>query len=412
MASSKVAVTMLGARMHYAVPVIMHSAGLLDRFFTDSYVGNKPALMTALRLLQKAGVGKTATQWLGRQHAEIPPQLVTSFETLGLRYALARRRASGSDAMEKVFVDTNRQFANKILSQGLGSAEAVWGFCSASLEIFKKANAEGRTCILEQATLPRVLMNRMLRDVANEWQGWQDVPSTPIKSSIIAQREFEEWELADLIVAASDFVADGLIECGVSANKIRIVPYGVKTNLFPIQSETRSSDGPLRVLFAGEVGLRKGVPYLLEALRELGPEKVCARFAGNVLLNRIKLDSYQDVAEFLGAVPRSEMRNLYQWAQVFVLPSIAEGSATVSYEAIMSGLPVVATYNSGTIVRNGVEGTIVPAMDSDAIINALENYRQNRELLAEHAKSATAARHRMDLSRYSDDLLNVLKEFL
>ncbi len=412
MPDKKITVAMLGARMHYAVPRILHNAGLLDRLYTDSYAGNKPTLMAGLRLLQKIGGGRTAAKWLGRQHSELPPDLVTSFEGLGIRFALERRRTHGCDALEALFVNTNRRFAERIIRRGLGDAHAVWGFCSASLEIFRIAKSEGRFCILEQATLPRLLMARLLNKVAEDWPCWQAGFEQPRHASVIGQREVEEWSLADLIVAPSDFVADGLIECGVAANKIQIIPYGVSTDMFPPPSEPRVADGPLRILFVGEVGLRKGTPYLLEALRELGPKKVRARFAGSVLLDAKQLDRYRDVVEFMGAVPRTQMPNLYQWAQVFVLPSVVEGSATASYEALMSGIPVVATHNTGTIVRNGIEGWIVPVRDADAISDALKCYLGNPELLANHAEAAVASRHRVDLSRYSSELLNTLEKVL
>lgn len=71
--------------------------------------------------------------------------------------------------------------------------------------------------------------------------------------------------------------------------------------------------------------------------------------------------------ELVGAVPRQEIAKQYAWADVFVLPSICEGSATVCYEALASGLPVITTPNSGSVVRDGLDGFIVPIRNSEAI---------------------------------------------
>lgn len=74
---------------------------------------------------------------------------------------------------------------------------------------------------------------------------------------------------------------------------------------------------------------------------------------------------------FLGRVPRAEMKDLYNWADVFVLPSICEGSAMVTYEALLAGIPTITTDNSGSIVRDGIDGAIVPIREIDAIANQL-----------------------------------------
>jgi len=100
------------------------------------------------------------------------------------------------------------------------------------------------------------------------------------------------------------------------------------------------------------------------------------------------VEKYSNVCEFTGLVPRSKMRELYKWADVFVLPSICEGSAMVTYEALSSGLPVITTPNSGSIVRNGIDGLIIPIRNSDIIADKLiqiyQKYFQLQELITSH----------------------------
>jgi len=57
-----------------------------------------------------------------------------------------------------------------------------------------------------------------------------------------------------------------------------------------------------------------------------------------------------------------------------VLPSICEGSATVTYEALASGVPVICTPKTGSMVRHGVDGNIVPIRNPEAIAQSIENY--------------------------------------
>ena len=398
----KIAVAMLGARRHYAVPRILNDAGLLERFFTDSYVGNKPVLKHALAALP-AGLRSTTTRRLaGRQETSIPGTLVTSFDWLGFRYALARRRARDGGARADVYERFNTRFNHAVLRHGLGQADTVWGFNTACREILQTAGKRGLATLMEQTILPTVLEERLMRETAQDWPGWQ--PGLEFADQQLAAREQEEWELADRIVAGSPFVAEGLADCGVPANKIHVVPYGVDAHRFSPAPSQSSAGRPLRILFVGEVGLRKGVPYLLEALSRLDRNLVEARLAGAVVLDRDRLGRYADWAQILGPVPRSEMPELFRWADVFVLPSVVEGSATVIYEALMSGLPVITTPNAGSVVQEGQSGRIVPVRDIDALATAIAEYAEDPALLERHRAGVRPARAHADMTRYARDL--------
>lgn len=406
----KVAVAMLGARMHYAVPRLLHEAGLLERFFTDSYVGNKPWLEAVLRSVPRRVSPRGVQRWLGRRDAVLPPEKVSSFETLGLWFVWARARAHSHSEMKVVFREVARRFSAGVLRRGLGQAAILWGFNGESLELFHAAKAQARQCILEQTILPAELESRLMREEVVRWPGWQPGLDIPEFDHPTIERARAEWELADRIVAGSDFVRAGLEECGVPSDKIRVVPYGVDLDRFsPAQMRERRSNEPLRVLFVGEVGLRKGVPDLLHALAKLGRKRVQAKLAGRIALARHQIAPFSGVATFLEAVPRIQMPDLYRWADVFVLPSIVEGSATASYEALLSGLPVVATPNTGSIVQDGVNGFVIPIRDADGLAAAIGRYADDRNLLARHQAACLDGRAHAGLARYRADLVSVIR---
>jgi glycosyltransferase involved in cell wall biosynthesis len=407
----RVTVAMLGARMHYAVPRLLYEAGLLERFFTDSYIGNKPWLESILRSVPERRAPRGLLQWLGRKDAVLPANKVSSSEALGLWYVWARQRAKTYVAMDAVFREVARRFSAVILRAGLGEAPIIWGFNNASLELFQSARAQGRQCILEQTILPPELEIKLMREELARWPGWQPSLDIPEFEHSAVDRAEQEWVLADCIVTGSDFVRDGLERCGVPRGKIRVVPYGLDVNRF-LATERRERDrsAALRVLCVGEVGLRKGVPDLLHALAQLGPASVEARFAGEVALELKRLDPFDHVATFLGRVPRVQMPELYRWADVFVLPSIVEGSATATYEALLSGLPVVTTLNAGSIVRSGIDGFIVPIRDAHALAETIGRYASDRELLAQHQAATLQRRERAGLDRYKADLVNVIRD--
>ena len=408
---TKVAVAMLGARMHYAVPRLLYEAGMLDRFFTDNYVGNKPWLERFLRMILVHRKSMGVQRWLGRVDAVIPSEKVVSFDALGLWYVFSRARAKTDLERELVYCEAARRFSKLILKTGLGDASIVWGFNSSALELFQAAKASGRICILEQTILPRELEIKLLADEARFWPGWQPsmIALGDLGSPMIAI-ERQEWELADRIVAGSAFVSAGLIECGVPPAKIKVVSYGIDVDRFALRRDRMcATGGPLKVLFAGEVGLRKGVPYLLQALARIGPDKITARFAGSIAIERSKLRPFAKVAEFLGPVPRSQMLALYKWADVFALPSIVEGSATVTYEALLSEIPVITTPNAGSIVRDGLDGRVVHIRDVTALVEVLEIYANDRNLLLQHSRFSENNKYRASLKRYGNDLYDIVR---
>src|SRR5262249_26998163 len=157
-----------------------------------------------------------------------------------------------------------------------------------------------------------------------------------------------EWQLADIIVCGSSFVRDGIADCGGPAERCVVVPYGVD-HRFRLPPRT-DHDAPLRVLVVGAVGLRKGSPYVLAAARALRG-RAAFRLVGAIEASPRASVLLSEVVELTGSVPRSAMLQHFAWADVLLLPSVCEGSATAIYEALAASLPVICTANSGSVVR-------------------------------------------------------------
>lgn len=374
----RIAVAQLGARRHYAVPRILHEAGMLERLFTDSYIGNKPWLRAALRAVPRQLRGRPLERWLGRVNSVIPADKVTSFDWLGLSFAHRRGRVSTVSERSRIVVEVARAFNRRVVQSKFGDADTVWGFNGACLEVFAAAKEQGLRCIVEQTIAPLQVQNRLLQQEIERWPGWQPGLHAGVGIPEMEDRQAAEWQLADGIICGSQFVVDGIAACGGPVEKCWIVPYGVDLDTFPARRARQRAPGQrLRVLFAGEVGLRKGAPWLLEALRILGPEMVEARIAGGLVLSREKLQPFGEVAEFLGPVPRNRMTDLFAWADLFVLPSVCEGSAAVIYEAVASGLPVVCTPNTGALASEAI--SVVPVGDVHALVSAIAGHARGEQ---------------------------------
>ena len=158
------------------------------------------------------------------------------------------------------------------------------------------------------------------------------------------------------------------------------------------------------MLTVGEVGLRKGTPYILKAAQLL-KDKINIRMVGQInVLPKAELELRKYI-ELVGSIPRSEIHKQFLWADVFLLPSLCEGSATVVYEALGFGLPVICTENTGSVVRNGIEGFIVEIKNGESIAEKLEKISNDHFL----SKNARRRFEEYNFKNYSENIQNLFE---
>ena len=172
-----------------------------------------------------------------------------------------------------------------------------------------------------------------------------------------------ERRLADRLLAPSEQVVRCLIEDGIPAEKIVQLPYGADPARFRARVSP-SRQRPLRVLFVGSIDARKGIRELLAAWRVAAlPEAELVLIGpGGPHARRLLHGAPADVY-WRGGVPRGEVPSWFAASDVFAFPSLAEGSALVTYEAMAAGLPSVVSAEAGSVVRDGLDGFVVPAAD-------------------------------------------------
>jgi len=162
------------------------------------------------------------------------------------------------------------------------------------------------------------------------------------------------------------------------------------------------------VLTVGAVGLRKGSPTVLETAKLAGPR--CEfRMVGALNLSAAALASMAGHVDVRGPVPRSSIRDHYAWADVFFLPSVCEGSATVVYEALAAGLPVLTTPNTGSVVTHGRDGWLAPVGAAKEMAERLLWIRENLDDLAEFSARALEKARHYDTASYGQRLLQSLE---
>lgn len=399
----KFLVAQLGARMHYAVPRILHAAGMLERLYTDVVAPDGVLVGVLLRSVPSNSVRRL----LGRRPQGIPRCKIVHFPLLAVQCCLRQRATRSGTELTAAFLRAGTQFCRRITALGLGSAGAVYAFNSAGLELLRFAKERGLATVLEQTLPPWILVARLADEEREAWPGWEPEQARDALADEFTAREQQEWHSADVIVTGSQFVVQGIQQIGGPAERCRVVPYG--TNVVGPHPVVRCRrQGALRVLFCGALNLRKGIPYLLEAARRLPGNRFHFRLAGPLPLTQRARAELSKRAELLGAVPRPDMFAHYQWADVFVLPTVCEGSATACYEALAAGLPVITTPNAGSVVRHGLDGFIVPIRDAEAIAGKLDLLLSQPDLLAQMSRNALSRASEFTLEKYGERLLAAL----
>jgi glycosyltransferase involved in cell wall biosynthesis len=214
------------------------------------------------------------------------------------------------------------------------------------------------------------------------WQRECDVWSPGTRVTLprsLFRRCNQDLERADYILCSSLFVRDSMIYNGIPESKLAVLPYGANISTFTPPEKPTAKPAFIAV---GTLTLRKGTPYLLEAMRLVRKSHPDAELylVGSIhddckrILNR-----WRGEFTHVSNVSHAELAKLLQQSLAFVFPSCEEGFARVLSEAMAAGLPIVATHESGasTVVKDGEHGFIVPPRQPQALADRLVQLIEN-----------------------------------
>lgn len=192
-------------------------------------------------------------------------------------------------------------------------------------------------------------------------------------------------------IAASSHTARTLVENGVDKSRIRVVPYGVCHENFPQRSQAPIATQPFVVIFVGSLVQRKGLKYLLDAIRLLGSKQIRLKLRGRGVCDERLLKSYSDLDLdiVLGASQTKIVEDLHA-SDLFALPSLEEGFAHVLLEAMSCGLPILSTDRTCApdVIDEGREGFVVEAGNSAILAERIHWAVEHRRELADMGNAA------------------------
>lgn len=428
----------IGAREHYAIPRVLQRNGKLESLYTDFWA------TAGWRVLGKlTGKRSLAT----RYHSELAGAPITGFNLRALkasrqrfanpyegflqvgeafgrrvvadlqsrdkrrgtrarksRWSSDERRASRADekASDSQALDARRS----TLDSGL----IFFGYDTGFLEPARWVKEHGGKTIVCQMDPSRYEVD-LVKEEEGRWSGWAK-RSVEVTEAYYRRRE-EEWAVADLVMLNSEWTRQALIRQGVPESKLVVVPLAYEAP--PVEgrgTRDESSRRTLRVLFLGQVILRKGIQYLIEAAKLLKEESIHFDIVGPIGISEEALKSAPPNMTFHGPVTRDRTREFYASADLFVLPTLSDGFALTQLEAMAHGLPVIATPNCGEVVTDGVDGLIVPAGDPMALAEALQLLIQDPEKLKAMSEETKGKVEQFSLARLGENLVGLERKLL
>ena len=391
----------------YPLVALLQGMDLDVRFETLFYSRPGDALDRATGWLPASLRGKAARELGRRRHPDIDPAGVATAPASEFIHVLAARRGSPALAA-RVLRWRNARFDARIAATIRRERPDFFiGFDGSAERSFLACRDVGTTSLLYQAIGH---LRSGLRTLAGERRLHPEFANVDLgdESDEWIARNTREALLADRVVVPSDYVRDTMIENGRDPATIDLLPFPIDVTRFAPRTVPRE-DRRLRVLFVGQIGMRKGVRYLLDAAGSLARPDIDVVLVGGLVDGEAWLRPYHHLYRHVPNVPYAEMPAIFRDADVFVFPSLHEGSAMATNEALASGLPVIVTPNAGSIARDGVEGFVVPMRDAAAIADRLRALADDAPLRSRMALSARRRAEAHDSRAYEAALADLLR---
>ena len=373
----------LGAREHYAIPQALLRRQMLGWLVTDAWVPPSS-------LLAKLG-GRRLTD---RFHNELRDARVAAFNSSSILFEMFTRMRRLQEW--EAILARNRWFQRRVVSLLRSQVrKGAWltrritsstsdtrpillSYSYTALEPFRYAKSLGwKTVLVQMDPGPeeeRIVAEEVARvpELVGEWQ--------PAPADYWASW-WEECDLADAIVVNSEWSREGVVRSGVPREKLTVISLAYETpDITGQNSEVGAArsypnhftkERPMRVLFLGQVNLRKGVARLLEAAGILRDAPVEFWMVGPVQIPNAEALAKNSRVKWLGPVTRNQAGENYRAADVFILPTLSDGFAITQLEAQALGLPVISSRFCGGVVESDRNGIVLEEPNGESIANAI-----------------------------------------
>jgi glycosyltransferase involved in cell wall biosynthesis len=259
-----------------------------------------------------------------------------------------------------------------------------------SIDVYKAIKARGKKIIYEGVNTHEAYSKDIL-DREYKSLGLTTGHHVSAEKVIV---ESEKLALADFVYSASPIMTESYLENNVDPEKILPTSYGLhKRYIYDIDINSKNvKNRELTFIFVGSIDVRKGIHLLLKYWVQAGLNaklKIVGRIdpAVEAIVNSY-LSKYDNIEHIPFTI---DLGTIYKNADVFILPSLEEGSPLVTYLAMGASLPIIVSpMGGGGVVQNEVEGFVIDPHDSDGWVNALHQLANDASLRERFARNSGA----------------------
>lgn len=406
------------AQQHsYRLASALSKAGCLYKYATTVYCKDISLTKAVARVLKGGFKAKAEA----RRCEELDDDQVIQFcEAEGLIKLLAMNIKPFRPLYRRIKYHVSDRFARRVAKYAVRhnvDAVVCYDDCSALLFELLAERAPKVKRILDMSAANVLYM----RDIYEKDMELQPRFADKLKSerkivwdNKTAENARSEIELANGFIAASEFTKKSLTAYGAREESIVICPYGVDTELFTAKAERdiNAYRGPLNFIFVGGAKELKGIAYLLEAFSRIPKEEAVLTVVGQADLESEELSPYLDKVRFTGQVLHERIPDLLKAADVFVFPSLGDGFSLAVLEAASCGLPLIVSENTGAgeLIRDGIEGFVIPIQSSEAIRDRIEWFIQNPNVIKTMGAAARKMAEQYKWERYDQAIKAAFSE--
>lgn len=275
----------------------------------------------------------------------------------------------------------------------LNNSDIVYLWPATSLSLFKKIKARGCTIVIENICRHQLISKRTLDDEYRRL----DLPLIHTVDQKGVADETTKQEITDYIFSPSPAVTSSLIEANVPESKIINSSYGLtEAEILPVTSPNPSRE-TVFLFVARKLIIGKGIHLLLNYWSKAnvnGKLKIVGGIDSKI--ENMIAPYYDDLSiEFIPfQKDQNDLKNIFKEADVFIFPSLEEGSPLVTYAALGASLPcLVSPMGGGGVIRHEKDGYIIEPHDEESWIKAIQELCNNNELRKKMSISAWEHAH-------------------
>jgi glycosyltransferase involved in cell wall biosynthesis len=317
-----------------------------------------------------ASLGRLQGHYLGTRRGAkgVPEELSHRLPLVGLvSYAVAKIFPLQGEAAKVACFPIFDHWVRRQLPENTN----IFSSYGYTVETFRKARKSGGMTLLDGGNSHPANFWSIVDDEHRRWG--VNVDPYPRKWN---EGGLRSVELTDWVFSPSSYVTRSFVEKGFPEERVLSLPYPIDLSRFSPDPKVIVPTSPLRVVCTGGVSLRKGFPYLLEALRLIRKDREAVlMLTEGVHPSMLDLiHQYPDVPiDWSPRLSHDRLGERLKSGHVFALLSLEDGFALTAAEAMACGIPVVLTPNTGfsDFVIPGKNGEIVPIRDSQSAADAI-----------------------------------------